>query len=69
MPRKKKRTIIFHFIAEESVELEIPDDYPIDSKQWDDDQWSALTEKAEDEVAGIEADWQQSPTDEPEISK
>jgi hypothetical protein len=69
MPRKKKRTITYYFIAEESVEIEIPDDYPADSSTWDDDQWSALSDKAQDEIDGTEADWQQSPTDEPRISK
>ena len=69
MPRKKKRTITYYFIAEESVEIDIPDDYPIDSSTWDDDQWSALLDKAQDEIDGTEADWQQSPTDEPKISK
>jgi hypothetical protein len=70
MPRKKKpRSIIYYFVAEESVEIEIPDDYPTDSTTWNDDQWNALNEKAQDEVDGLEADWQQSPTDEPTISK
>lgn len=70
MPRKKKpRTITYYFIAEESVELEIPDDYPADSKDWDGDQWSALSDKAQDEIDGTQADWQQSPTEDPTISK
>ncbi|WP_414589118.1 hypothetical protein [Scytonema sp. PCC 10023] len=70
MPRKKKsKTITYYFVAEESVEIEIPDDYPENSNTWSGDQWDALLEKAQDEIDGTEADWQQSPTDEPEISK
>jgi hypothetical protein len=69
MSRKKKlKTVTFSFVAETSAEVEIPADYPADSKDWDDEQWDNLRDEAYGKIDGEAADWDFS-MDEPEISK
>lgn len=57
MPRKKKRTITYSFVAEILITIDIPEDFSLDTSDWDDEQWSELLEKAEDEVCKEEAEW------------